>query len=634
MSAEGPAGTLVTAIADAKGAVAVAARAAVGSAGDEGAAVLFEVSDRKPRPATVVATGPAKQLEAALTRPDGEATVRTRGRLCFVSIPDTDEAPKLIEDLIAELPAEAPWVVCTPASRYRRLLETIPVEAVLLRADRSEEAGARALLALAEREARSLAVGVEVVEDAPGRLPARRFLAGAVARVRAKPTRNRPRLLQERGQATPLVLGAVFVLVLGTVALVMIAGAITGKARAQTVADLSALSAARSMKRDLPRLLAPPTLPNGLPNPAHMSKFEYLARARLTAIRIAVRNGASPLRVSVRFPDSFSFAPVRTRVTLRSKVESGGAGKWTSDWAEARVGAPVSMGAVPAMANGGGYSGPLAERQGHGLRPDVAAAFDAMVAAASAAGVVLTINSAFRSDAEQAALFAANPDPTWVARPGTSLHRCATELDLGASDGYGWLAANAGRFGFVQRYSWEAWHYGFTAGPAPCSDAGNAVGAAGGRGDPSQTLSDSLPSFVPARFHKPILASAMKWNVSAALLAAQLYAESGFDPNAGNGIAFGIAAFTPSTAAAYGLDDPFDPVAAINAQGHLMSDLLKQFGSPALALAAYNAGPGAVSPCNCIPNYPETQAYVAKILAMLGGIGAIAPIPMDVELVK
>ena len=116
---------------------------------------------------------------------------------------------------------------------------------------------------------------------------------------------------------------------------------------------------------------------------------------------------------------------------------------------------------------------------------------------------------------------------------------------------------------------------------------------------------------------------------------AVIRAESNFDPNAGSSAgAQGIAQFIPSTAAAYGLDDPFDPVAAIDAQGHLMSDLLEQFGSPALALAAYNAGPGAVSPCNCIPDYPETQAYVAKILALLGGVGAILPMPFEVELVK
>jgi soluble lytic murein transglycosylase-like protein len=140
---------------------------------------------------------------------------------------------------------------------------------------------------------------------------------------------------------------------------------------------------------------------------------------------------------------------------------------------------------------------------------------------------------------------------------------------------------------------------------------------------------------VPARFRRPILAAAMKWGVSAALLAAQLMAESGFDPGAVSPAgAQGIAQFMPGTAASYGLRNPFDPAAAIDAQGHLMSDLLKQFGGrPALALAAYNAGPGAVSPCNCIPDYPETQAYVARILAMLGGAGAIAPMPMEIELV-
>ena len=71
-------------------------------------------------------------------------------------------------------------------------------------------------------------------------------------------------------------------------------------------------------------------------------------------------------------------------------------------------------------------------------------------------------------------------------------------------------------------------------------------------------------------------------------------AESNFNPFAVSPAgAQGIAQFMPATAAAYGLDDPFDAEAAIDAQAHLMSDLLGQFGSVALALAAYNAGPGA-----------------------------------------
>jgi LAS superfamily LD-carboxypeptidase LdcB len=41
-----------------------------------------------------------------------------------------------------------------------------------------------------------------------------------------------------------------------------------------------------------------------------------------------------------------------------------------------------------------------------------------------------------------------------VAPPGTSLHRYATELDLGPAAAYGWLEANCHRFGFVKRYAW------------------------------------------------------------------------------------------------------------------------------------------------------------------------------------
>jgi hypothetical protein len=287
---------------------------------------------------------------------------------------------------------------------------------------------------------------------------------------------------------------------------------------------------------------------------------------------------------------------------------------------------------MPAVASGGGYSGSLVYRQGEGMRPDVAAAFDRMALAARGAGLALVVNSGFRSDAEQAALFAANPDPRWVAPPGHSLHRCATELDLGPPAAYSWLAANAPRFGFVNRYSWEPWHFGFDGGPPPCSAAGDAVlGAGEDGGGSAQAL---LPSFVPARFRAALLASAARWNVSASLLAAQLSAESGFDPYAVSPAgAQGIAQFIPSTAAAYGLRDPFDAAAAIDAQAHLMSDLLRQFGSAALALAAYNAGPAPVAACRCVPSIPETTAYVARILALLDGAGAILAPPFEVRLV-
>jgi Transglycosylase SLT domain/D-alanyl-D-alanine carboxypeptidase/Putative Flp pilus-assembly TadE/G-like len=438
---------------------------------------------------------------------------------------------------------------------------------------------------------------------------------------------------RQEGQALPLALGGVFVLIVGALALVAIAGAVTGKGRVQRAADLAAISAARSMRDDLPRLLAPPTLPNGLPNPMHMEKVVYLLRAREAALEAGRANGVGLGRLRVSFPDLLSFAPVQARVEVLAEVEAGRRSGRVSASAVAEAAAPPSAMAMPSMASGGGYSGPLVYRQGHGMRPDVAAAFDRMAAAAARAGVSLVVNSAFRSDAEQAALFAAHPDPQWVAPPGHSLHRCGTELDLGPSGAYGWLAANAVRFGFLQRYSWEPWHYGFARGPPPCSQAGNAVGAGGG-GDGAISGAAGLPSFVPARFQAPLLAAASRWGVSAALLAAQLMAESNFNPFAVSPAgAQGIAQFIPSTAASYGLRDPFDPVEAIEAQAHLMSDLIRRFGSPQLALATYNAGPGAVEGCQCVPSIPETAAYVSRILALLSGAGALALPTFEVRLV-
>lgn len=192
------------------------------------------------------------------------------------------------------------------------------------------------------------------------------------------------------------------------------------------------------------------------------------------------------------------------------------------------------------------------------------------------------------------------------------------------------------------RNTWEAWHYGYDRPPAPCSVAGNAVGATGGAGGVGTTGGGdgalggaALPSFVPAQYRATLLRAATHWNVSAALLAGQLMAESGFDPDAGSSAgAQGIAQFMPATAAAYGLRNPYDPVEAIDAQAHLMSDLLRQFGDPALALAAYNAGPAPVEACGCIPDYPETQAYVSRILALLSGIGALVAPSFEVRLVE
>jgi hypothetical protein len=108
----------------------------------------------------------------------------------------------------------------------------------------------------------------------------------------------------------------------------------------------------------------------------------------------------------------------------------------------------------------------------------------------------------------------------------------------------------------------------------------------------------------------------------APLLAAQLYEESHFNPFARSAAgALGIAQFMPATAAGYGLGDPFDADRAIDAQAHLMRDLLRSFAAVPLALAAYNAGSARVRACGCVPPIPGTQSYVADILGLLHGAG-------------
>jgi soluble lytic murein transglycosylase-like protein len=436
----------------------------------------------------------------------------------------------------------------------------------------------------------------------------------------------------ERGQALVLLIGVVAVALAGTLVLVAFGEALGGKSKAQRAADLAAVSAGRRMHEDYPRLFEPAVLPSGAPNPRHMTDAVYRDRAEAVARTAAARNGVTSGRVVVDFPSS-GFAATRVQVKVADEVMVGVDG-YSARRRRLRVAAsataelsPLSGDpAMPAEASGGGYGGPLAYRMGKPMRPDVALAFDRLAAAARADGVTLAITSAFRSDAEQARLFAAHPDPKWVAPPGQSLHRNGTELDLGPPAAYGWLAANAPRFGFVQRYSWEPWHWGYQRSPGSASL---------GFGRAIRDGRSAVPSFVPRQFVDEISRASQRWNVGAALLSAQIYAESNFNPFAQSPAgAQGIAQFMPGTAASYGLRNPFDPAAAIDAQAHLIHDLLRQFGSVPLALAAYNAGPAPVQACGCVPPYPETQAYVAKILGILGGAGDIAGETLEVRLVE
>ena len=437
-----------------------------------------------------------------------------------------------------------------------------------------------------------------------------------------------------RGQASILLVGGLAGVLVGALVLGMVARALGREGAAQRAADLSALAGARAMREAYPRLFEPATV-EGRPNPLHLGRDAYLALGRASARETAERNDA--LAEEIAFPDGTSFAPVRIRVVVRERlhVERGAGARAVG----ARVGAtaelaPLGPGGLPA---GGGYDGPLERRQGKPMRPDVALAFDRMERAARADGIALLIASAYRSDAEQAVLWRRHPDPRWVARPGESLHRYGTELDLGPPAAYGWLAAHAGEFHFLKRYPHEPWHFGFVFNARSTPRAGGAAGTGGRPAGGGAGTGDgrALPSFVPAEFAPTLARAAQRWNVSAALLAAQIYAESNFNPFATSPVgAQGIAQFMPGTAHALGLADPYDAEQAIDAQARLMRDLLRRFAAVPLALAAYNAGPRPVEACGCVPPYPETRGYVARILGLLGGMGELGSGGVVVRLVE
>jgi cell wall-associated NlpC family hydrolase len=145
--------------------------------------------------------------------------------------------------------------------------------------------------------------------------------------------------------------------------------------------------------------------------------------------------------------------------------------------------------------------------------------------------------------------------------------------------------------------------------------------------DPSSDLSSSdLPAAIPSSLGVPsdlvplFESASAQTGVPASLLAAVAKQESGYDPGAVSSAgAQGIMQLMPSTASGLGVD-PFDPAQAIDGAAQLLGGYLQQYnGSIPLTLAAYNAGPGAVSQYGGVPPYAQTTAYVTNIESMLGG---------------
>jgi hypothetical protein len=116
-----------------------------------------------------------------------------------------------------------------------------------------------------------------------------------------------------------------------------------------------------------------------------------------------------------------------------------------------------------------------------------------------------------------------------------------------------------------------------------------------------------------------IAAVSQAHGVDPMLVRALIQVESNYRPRArSHKGAMGLMQLMPATAREYKVRNPYDPKANIAAGVKHLKSLIDRLGSSELALAAYNAGEGAVRKFNGIPPYRETRNYVAKILSIAG----------------
>jgi soluble lytic murein transglycosylase-like protein len=138
----------------------------------------------------------------------------------------------------------------------------------------------------------------------------------------------------------------------------------------------------------------------------------------------------------------------------------------------------------------------------------------------------------------------------------------------------------------------------------------------------AMSASAATPSTAGATpFAAEISAAAARNGVDPKLLTGLIRAESNFNPNATSPAgAQGLTQLMPATAAGLGVTNPLDPAQAIEGGARYLKQQLDRFGGDASkALAAYNAGPGAVERFGGVPPYQETQNYVRRVLAYAAG---------------
>lgn len=127
---------------------------------------------------------------------------------------------------------------------------------------------------------------------------------------------------------------------------------------------------------------------------------------------------------------------------------------------------------------------------------------------------------------------------------------------------------------------------------------------------------EAAPSFREAIYVANVQEAELRYGLPRGLLQALIWTESRFNPMAISPAgAAGLAQLMPGTARYLGVANRHDPVASIDGGARYLREMLDKFGQIHLALAAYNAGPGAVIRAGGIPRYRETRGYVRSVLS-------------------
>jgi soluble lytic murein transglycosylase-like protein len=166
-----------------------------------------------------------------------------------------------------------------------------------------------------------------------------------------------------------------------------------------------------------------------------------------------------------------------------------------------------------------------------------------------------------------------------------------------------------------------------TPAPAPAGASTSSFAGALAAAQSSQSSAPVSGAGGDTSFDAEINAAAAGNGIDPALLKGLVSQESGFNPGARSGAgAVGLTQLMPGTAASLGVTNPLDPVQSLQGGAKYLRQQLDRFGGDEkLALAAYNAGPGAVQKFGGVPPYRETQNYVTSVMSKAAAYrGAVA----------